>query len=139
MLYICSKNNMTEIICKEITYKAEKTPLSIVKSLCERELFSYESRVKYTKTYLNIKTKIPVYINEKLLFMPIKSPKRYDTYWINYFEIFSFSQYFDKTLVLFNNLVEIIIEISYNSFVKTIEKAKIVEKYYLERLYCLTL
>lgn len=139
MLYICIKNNLTEIICKETTYRAQKPPLSIVKSLCERELFSYESRIRYTKKHLNIKTKIPVYINEKLLLMPINSPKRYETYWLNYFEIFSFSQYFDKTIVLFKNLVEIIIETSYNSFVKIIERAKLVDQYYLERLNCLTL
>lgn len=139
MLYIYSKNNITEIVCLKTTYKAQKPSLSVVKSLCERELFSYESRIKYTKSYLNIKTKIPVYINQKLLLMPINSPKRYDTFWLNYFQIFSFSKLFDKTIVLFNNLVEITIEISYKSFTKIIERAQLVEQYYEDRLTCLTL
>ena len=55
MLYIYSKNNITEIVCLKTTYKAQKPSLSVVKSLCERELFSYESRIKYTIRWFYLK------------------------------------------------------------------------------------
>jgi len=134
MLYIYNNNNLTDVVYKESIDKVEKTALSVVKALCQKELFSYESRIKYTKEHLDIKTKVPIYINEKTLLMPSQSPKRYDNYWINYFEVFSHQKYLDKTLILFTNLKEIELNISYNNFLKMIEKAEMVEEYMLERL-----
>lgn len=134
MLYIYAKNNLTEIVCKKKVQKALKSPLSVVKGLCKRELFSYESRVNYTKQQLNIKSKIPVYINDKVLLMPTNSPKRYDTYWLNYYEVFTYEKHFNKTLVLFHNLEEIVVDVSYNSFKIMIGKGKLVADYFLKRL-----
>lgn len=134
MLYIYNKNNLTNVVYKETIDKVEKTALSVVKGLCQKELFSYESRIKYTKEYLDIKTKVPIYINEKRLLIPSQSPKRYDSYWINYFEVFSHQKYFDKTLILFTNLKELELNVSYNNFLKMVNKAEAVERYMLQRL-----
>lgn len=129
MLYIYNEKNLSKIICKEKIQKAEKSAFSIVKSFCERELFCYESRIKYTKRHLNIKTKVPIYINEEMLLMPTKSPKRYETLWLNYFEIFSYQKHFDKTLILFTNLKELEVDLSYDSFHKMMVKAKKIKEY----------
>lgn len=135
MLYIHNDKNLTKIVCKEKIQQAEKSSFSVVKSFCERELFSYESRIKYTKLHLNIKTKIPIYINKELLLMPTKSPKRYETYWLNYFEVFSYQKHFGKTLVLFTNLKELEVDLSYESFHKMMLKAKTIEKYVNKRQF----
>lgn len=129
MLYIYNQNNLANIACKEKIQKAEKTAFSVVKGLCERELFSYDSRIKLTKLYLNINTKVPIYINKEILLMPTKSPKRYETYWINYFEVFSYQKHFDKTLILFTNLKELEVSATVNSFTIMMDKAKRVKEY----------
>ena len=134
MLYIYAKSNLTEIVCNNKIQKANMSPFSIVKGLCKRELFSYESRITLTKQTLNIKSKIPIYINEKVLLMPTNSGKRYDTFWINYYEIFSYEKYFNKTLVLFYNLKELTLDISYSSFLKMVSKARIIDEYFEKRL-----
>lgn len=134
MLYIYNENNLAIIVCKERVQKAESTAFSIVKGLCKRELFSYESRSMLTKNKLNIKTKIPIYINENVLLMPTNSPKRYDTHWINYYEVFSFEKYFNGTIILFYNLNEKLLDVSYKSFKIMMEKASIINKYFEERL-----
>lgn len=133
MLYIYNDGNISKIVCNDKIQKAEKPAFSIVKGLSERELFSYESRVKYTKKILNIKTKIPVYINEEILLMPTKAPKRHDTYWINYFEVFSHQKFFNNTIILFTNLKELEIDITNNSFSKMMEKGEKIINYINER------
>lgn len=134
MLYIYAKGNLTEIVCNDKTQEAFKSTLSIVKGLCKRELFAYESRISYTKQLLNIKSKIPIYVNEKVLLMPTNASKSYNTYWINYYEVFSYERYFNKTLILFYNLKELCLNISLNSFSKMMEKGKTIDEYFKKRL-----
>ncbi|NLN50641.1 MAG: hypothetical protein GX149_03335 [Acholeplasmataceae bacterium] len=130
MLYLYHQNNLSKIVYKTHVQLARKPNLSIVKSLCEKELFSYESRLKLTKERLNIKIKIPIYINPKTLLFPIKSPKRYDNYWLNYFEIFSYEAFFEKTIILFYSLDEVIVNLSFKSFKKLYDKAKKLANYF---------
>ncbi len=134
MLYIYNKSNLTQIVCKNKITQATKPVISVVKAFCERELFSYENRIKLTKKYLKIKSKIPIYINELILLMPTHSPKKYNSYWINYYEVFSYNKYFDKTLVLFKNLQELVVNVSYNVFRGMMKKAALVDEYYIDRL-----
>lgn len=134
MLYIYNTYNLTNIVCREKIQKAEKNALSVVKALCERELFSFESRTTLTKRYCNIKSKIPIYINKELLLMPTHSPKRHDTIWINYFMVFSFQKFFGKTLVLFRNLEELELDITYSNFSLMMNKASKITEYMNKRL-----
>lgn len=134
MLYIYNNYNLSEIVYKDNVKQATKSLITIVKALCERELFSYESRIKLTKKHLSIKSKIPIYINEQILLMPSHSPKNYNNRWINYYEVFSFEKYFNKTLVLFNNLKEMELNISYNVFNNMMKKASIIDEYFRNRL-----
>lgn len=133
MLYIKNNYNVTHIVKKDETQKASKTALSIVKLLCEQQLFTYDSRIYLTKKHLDIKTKTPIYINKNILLIPTKSPKNYDSVWINYFEIFDYEEFEDKTVVLFNNLEEIIIDNTINSFRTSIRRAEKIIDYFYKR------
>lgn len=133
MLYLFNEKNIANIVCKNKIQKANKLVFSIVKGLCERELFTYESRVRLTKKHLNIKSKIPIYVNDQVLLMPTNSPKRYDNVWVNYFCVFSYQNHFNKTLVLFDNLDEVVLNVSVNVFKTMMEKASLINQYFANR------
>ncbi len=130
ILYIKNEGNKTIVAFTKEVKTTIKTPLKVVKMLCEQKLFSYESRIRLTKEKLKISTKIPVYITRKILLMPILSPKRYENIWINYYQVFNYKGKGLKTLVLFNNLVELAIDIRYAVFKKVIEKAQKTDAYF---------
>lgn len=112
---------LSKVISRNETILAGKGSFLIVKQFCVRQLFSYESYVKAVRKYLHLKSRIPVYISSKLLLIPIKSPKRSDNVWVNFFSIQSVTGILTKTYVLFDNLVELELDINLKSFNKSIE------------------
>lgn len=122
----------SKVILRNETILAGKGSFLIVKQFCFRQLFSYESYIKAIRKYLHLKSRIPVYISRKLLLIPIKSPKRVDNVWINFFSIQSVTGILNKTYVLFDNLLELELDINIKSFNKSIDAClKIIS--YLEK------
>lgn len=130
MLFIKNYKDLSEIVFQNVTNYAQKSAFSVVKLLCERELFSYESRVKLTNKYLKIKTRIPLYINDKILLIPTKSPRNYDNIWINYFNILKIIKRIDGCEIVFKNLQVLILDDSFNKIRNSFNNAKIINKYF---------
>ncbi len=128
--FIKNTNNLTEIMRKKGVRYANKAVITVIKLLCEIQLFSYESRIRFTKKYLSIKSKVPIFINNDNLFIPTQSPKNYENIWINYFEIFGYRSFNCKTVIIFKDLKELIIPITYRSFKNSIKKAEDIATYF---------
>ncbi|MFA5719521.1 MAG: competence protein ComK [Acholeplasmataceae bacterium] len=124
MLYIHHLKGYSEIVYKDYERIVDKSNITIIKKLCKAHLFNYDYRIKYTKEIFNIRTRIPIYISENLIFIPTKSPRNYDNVWVNYANINHISKINGKTKVVFNNLKEIMVDISYDSLLKNINHVK---------------
>lgn len=90
---------------------------------------TYESRILLTKKRFKIHTMVPIYINPTILLMPTGSPRSYETIWINYLKIASIQKYGDRTVVLFTNLSEIEVDITYTRFKEKMKYCKIIYDY----------
>lgn len=60
-----------------------KPALSFIKSLCMKHQFTFEGYLKAIKKETHLKYKIPLYIHDTLMLIPIGRYKDYDTIWIN--------------------------------------------------------
>lgn len=125
LLYITQSGQYTALVFENYVQQADKSSLSIVKLLCQRSLFSYESRIATTNKYLNTTTKTPIYINNSLLLIPTKSPRQYDNIWINYKAISNINSINNHTEVVFIQHKTLIINQSTKQFKS---KIKICEK-----------
>ena len=65
-----------------------------------RDFYNYN---KLIKKVLNIKTNIPIFINNNVVLLPIKTYKAYDCIWINYIEIDEVIDNYEKTIIKFKN------------------------------------
>ena len=74
------------------TLKINMNAFPYVKQLCLKHLFTYSGYIKACQKTLNLKYKIPLYINECTQLIPIKSIRDYDNIWINYAYIKSYSE-----------------------------------------------
>lgn len=63
--------------------KIHKPALSFIKSLCMKHQFTFEGYLKAIKKETHLKYKIPLYIHDALMLIPIGPYKAYDTIWIN--------------------------------------------------------
>ncbi len=133
MLFIRNYQNLSELVFKNYTNYAEKSAFSVVKLLAKRMFFSYDSRIKEIKKQLRINVRIPIYINSNILLIPTKSPKSYETVWLNYFEIIKLIKRDKETEVVFSNLYSIKVNVSYNILNKGLLNAKLVLKHYQKR------
>jgi competence transcription factor ComK len=129
MLYIQQHPQGSSLVFEKYTTESEKAPISIIKLLCQELLMTYESRILLTKKRFNIHSMVPIYINSATLMMPTGSPRSYETIWINYLKIASIQKYGDHTVVLFTNLSEIEVNISYTRFKEKMKYCKIIYDY----------
>lgn len=129
MLYIQQHPRGSALVFEKYTTQSEKPPISIIKLLCQELLMTYESRILLTKKRFKIHAMVPIYINPTILLMPTGSPRSYETIWINYLKIASIQKYGDHTVVLFTNLTEIEVHISYTRFKEKMKYCKIIYDY----------
>ncbi len=129
MLYIHHKKGYTEIVFKTYELIVDKSNISVIKKICMDNLFNYDHRIRYTKEILNIKTKPPLYINRNILLISTKSLRSYDNVWINYFSISGIVKRGSKCKVIFNDLKELLLDINYQSFLKSVNNAKRIINY----------
>lgn len=129
MLYIHHKKGYTEIVFKTYELIVDKSNISVIKKICMDNLFNYDYRIRYTKEILNIKTKPPLYINRNILLISTKSLRSYDNIWINYFSISGIVKKGPKCKVIFDDLKELLLDINYQSFLKSVNNAKRIINY----------
>lgn len=129
MKYMYHKNNQCIIVSKNTKKVINKSCLSIVKLMCKKALFDYDSRVALTKKYCHINVKIPIYIDKYTLLIPTKSPKLYETVWINYYKIYKIEKNKQNSIITFNDLDTMELNLSYHLLIKGFNNAKRVNTY----------
>ena len=99
--YIKQDTYGSALIFENYEQKAEKASISIVKLLCEKALFSYDSREHATKeNSLKYIQRFPYILISIYFLIPTKSPRQYDNVWLNYFAIVEYHAYQSQVIVL---------------------------------------
>ena len=65
-------------------YLTKHDGIKEINKLLNKEIRDFYVYNYLVKRILNIKTNIPIYINKKMVLLPIKSYKAYDCIWLNY-------------------------------------------------------
>lgn len=92
-----------------------------------RDFYTYN---KLIKKVLNIKTNIPVFINNSIVLLPIKTYKAYDCIWINYIEIDEVIDNYEKTIIKFKNGIVKAFDIKLSKLKRIINNAKTIISYF---------
>lgn len=99
-----------EIIKINIDGKEMDTTLKkYVNSLCIKSFSTLNGRVEAVRKLLKLKYNVPIYVNEKILLFKVVSFK---TYWINYFNIKDIDIKNDISIIIFNNLEILELDVS---------------------------
>ena len=93
-LYICAQNNR---IIYDTTFQKH------INEILRKQLTDLISREHNTKKQFGFKSKVPIYINQKLLLMCIRSYRLENSFYINYFSIRNFIQGKDNIIIHFHN------------------------------------
>ncbi|MDI6452941.1 competence protein ComK [Peloplasma aerotolerans] len=107
------------------TYKSSN--LSYIKLLCQEGLFTYEGYLMAVKKVLDIKYKVPVYINDYLMLIPVKRTRDYDNIWINYASINHIRESDDGLEIEFYSQRKIYLKYSLNSLSKQIKYLEMIK------------
>lgn len=90
-----------------------------INNLCMENLSTFDGRRKAVIKLLNQRNNIPIYIDSKRFLYPTKSLREYDMLYINYYSVLSFKMIDAmNTLFIFNNLDELVVNVSVNKIVK---------------------
>lgn len=114
--YIINTNIGTKIYQENGFIYEKNSNLAYIKKLCLEAMFSYEGYLKAIKKIYQFKYKIPVYINNSLMFIQTKRARDYDNIWINYASIKNI-KYLDQDIeIIFYNNQKLRIKYSFNKF-----------------------
>lgn len=80
-----------------------------VNSLCIKSFSTLNGRVEAVRKLLKLKYNVPIYVNEKILLFKVVSCK---TYWINYFNIKDIDIKNNISIIIFNNLEILELDVS---------------------------
>lgn len=106
----------------------KKSNLSYVKELCISSLFTYKGYLKANKIENKLVSKVPVYINDQTMLIPIKRTRDYDNIWINYAAIKNMLPDGKGLKVIFHSNREVAIDNSANQLMKQITQLKMIRK-----------
>ncbi|MCR3906286.1 MAG: competence protein ComK [Tenericutes bacterium] len=107
------------------TYKSSN--LSYIKLLCEKGLFTYDGYIKTIKKVLDIKYKVPVYISDYLMLIPLKRVRDYDNIWINYASIKNIKKNDKGIEIEFYSQRKLYLKYSLNSLSKQIKYLEMIK------------
>ncbi len=101
------------------------SPFEIVNNSCKYFGSSYTGRHDGTKSLIGVSHKSPIIIEEttEMIFFPTTSPRICNCYWISLNNIKNFSKGLKNSKVIFENNVELDIDISFNSLSNQILRA----------------
>ena len=104
---------------------------SYINNLCMDNLSTFDGRRKAVVKLLNQRNNIPIYVDSKRFLYPTKSLREYDMFYINYFAVLSFKKIDSmNTLFVFNNLDELVINVSINKVVKQHKRIELIIQYF---------
>lgn len=117
------------IIYKDKTITSKRNNLSIIKSYCLKELFTYEGYIKAIKSLFGDVQLIPVVINSNNIFIPTKRVRDYDNIWINISAVILIEEKNSQTTLTFKDYQKLTINIKYQKFIKRVEFSKTILDY----------
>ena len=104
---------------------------SYINNLCMDNLSTFDGRRKAVIKLLNQRNNIPIYIDSERFLYPTKSLREYDMFYINYFAVLSFKKIDSmNTLFVFNNLDELVVNVSINKVVKQHKRIELIIQYF---------
>ncbi|NLL69266.1 MAG: hypothetical protein GX232_03565 [Acholeplasmataceae bacterium] len=118
-----------DIIYKDKVVSSKRNNLSIIKSYCLKELFTYEGYIKAIKSLFGDVQLIPVVINSSNIFIPTKRVRDYDNIWINIGAVILIEDENNQTNLTFKDYKKLTINIKYQKFIKRVEFSKIILDY----------
>ncbi|MDD3187399.1 MAG: competence protein ComK [Bacilli bacterium] len=109
--------NVSRIYEKEKDFIVEKNSFDIIDGSCKFFGSSYTGRFEGTKNLVGYNYKAPIIIEEsrRIIFFPTASPRQESCCWISLNNIKDYNKLLDKTKIIFNNAVEIILDVSFFS------------------------
>ena len=100
---------------------------SYINNLCIENLSTFDGRKRALIKHLNQKNNIPIYVDDKVFLYPTKSLREYDMLFINYFSVLSLRRIdLYTTLLTFNNLDELIVNVSYKRVKKQHQRIEVI-------------
>lgn len=119
--YIVNNANGCLIYQSEGVRQSNKTNMSIIKELCLIAFFSYEGYLKAVQSKYGKSYRIPVYVDEEQMFMPIKRTRDYDNIWLNYAAIIEVTSFDDHIELVFESKRKLRVNISLKSLKRQIK------------------
>lgn len=97
---------------------------------CIDNLSTYDGRRKASEIILKKTSILPIYVTSKKVLFPTKSLRKYDCIFVNEREILSVKEWGVKqSIITFNDLSNIIANVSCNKIKKQIKRIKIIIKH----------
>lgn len=118
ILYIEHTQFGTHIYQSKHIITQEKNALSVIKEMCISHLFTYDGYLKACKKVFHLTQLVPVYVSEEIMMMPTGRVRDYETIWINLAAVIDAEPFLEKTRLTFNNQATIVINISYNKYLR---------------------
>lgn len=117
LIIIQKETDECEVVEKSNTFTFNENPKKIINNSCRYFGSSYEGRLSGTKKIMGINYKAPIIIEESddIVFFPTASPRINKCHWVSLKNIKNYIKYGNKTLIVFSNDQEIVVDISYNS------------------------
>ena len=105
----------TKVVTLDSEFLIDIDSKKIVDDSCKYFGSSLNERVNMTKRLINIKSKSPIIIEESrnIIFFPLKSIRDKCNIWISFNNLSKYVKSDDKTVFIFNNGKEVIIDFSY--------------------------
>ena len=105
----------TKVVTLENEFIVNESSKKIIDNSCKYFGSSLADRCNGTKRLINIKSKSPVIIEESrnIIFFPLKSVREKNNIWISFNNLDKYVKNGDKTIFIFNNKKEIILDFSY--------------------------
>ncbi len=130
MYYI--KRHNKGILLKD-SYKEEIISIGIksyLNRLCMQNLSTFDGRRKATVKLLHQSNNTPIFINNDIFVYPTKSLREFDMLYINYHEVLSFKSIdSDNTLLIFNNLEQLVVNVSIKKVIKQHRRVETIIQY----------
>jgi len=118
--YIINNSKGSLVYQTDSVVQSNKNNLSVIKQISIEALFSYEGYLKAFQKKFGKIYRIPVYIDEEHMFIPIKRTRDFDNIWINFAAIHDINHSNGKIEVIFESKRNLHINISFKSLKRQI-------------------
>lgn len=122
-------NGKTQIYEDQEIFTINKTANEIINYSCKYYGSSYKGRIEGTKAMMGYNYKLPIIIDEirEIIFFPTTSPRLQNCFWISLNKIKKIEKLENKTKIIFENSVDLIVDVSYRSLENQIMRSTLLE------------